>query len=126
MSSIQKAHSGSGTSISALGKTFLPSLSLMPLMWSGWKWEIKIVSIDLGSTPAVAKLSERRPAVGASWPAVPVSIRISFVPVLTKSGVNEVGTIPGWRNESVSALSTKAVLALRTNLSSILRNQVPS
>jgi hypothetical protein len=98
----------------------------MPLMWSGWKCEIRMVSICAGCTPAAASASNMWPVVGPSWPAVPVSIRISFEPVFTSSAVNEVGTMPGCRNESVSALSTSVALAFFTNLSSILRNQVPS
>ena len=44
-SSIQNFHSASGTMISALGKTRSLSLSLMPLMWSGWKCEMTMRSI---------------------------------------------------------------------------------
>ena len=105
-SSIQNAHSGAGTWISALAKTFLPSLSLMPLMWSGWKCEIAMVSIASGFTPAAASAPGMWPVVGPSWPPVPVSIRMSLEPVLTSSAVNEVGTMPGCRNESLSALLT--------------------
>ena len=48
-SSIQKAHSGSGTMISALREERASSsLVLMPLMWSGWKCEITMVSIAAG------------------------------------------------------------------------------
>ena len=56
------------------------------------------------------------PVVGPSWPPVPVSIRTSFEPVLTSSAVNEVGTMPGGRNASLSALFTSAGPALRTNV----------
>ena len=66
------------------------------------------------------------PVVGPSWPPVPVSSKTSFEPVLTSIAVNEVGTMPGCRKASLSALFTSAGPALRTNLSSILRNQVPS
>jgi len=55
-SSIQNAHSGSGTVISAFGKTILSSLVQMPLMWSGWKWEITTVSTFDASMPAAARL----------------------------------------------------------------------
>ena len=66
------------------------------------------------------------PAVSATWPPVPVSIRTSFEPVLTSSTVNGIGRMFGGRNASASALFTSARLALRTNLSSILTDQVPS
>ena len=85
-----------------------------------------MVSIASGLTPAAASAPGMWPVVGPSWPPVPVSSRMSFEPVLTSSAVNEVGTMPGCRNESLSALLTWSGPALRTNFSSILRNQVPS
>ena len=41
-SSIQNVHSAAGTVISALAKISALSLSLMPLIWSGWKCETTI------------------------------------------------------------------------------------
>ena len=125
-SSIQKVHSGSGTRISALGNTLAPSLVLMPSIWSGWKCEIRMVSIASGVTPAASRLSFMMPAVSVICPAVPVSISTNFVPVLTSSAVNEIGNTFGGRKAAASAWFTCAPLALRTNLSSIGRYQMPS
>ena len=55
-SSIQNVHSGSGTKISAFGKTLSPSLVLMPSIWSGWKCEIRMVSMSAGLTPATFEI----------------------------------------------------------------------
>src|SRR5258707_15483435 len=67
-SSIQNAHSGAGTRISALANTSSLSLVLMPLMWSGWKCEMTITSTLLGSRPAAARLAVIVPAGGGGWP----------------------------------------------------------
>ena len=87
--------------ISALGNTLTPSFVLRPLMWSGWKCEIRIVSMLFGLIPAAARFAPNVPDCGAMCaycPPVPVSIRTSFLPVLTTSGVNGVGTCPaGWK-----------------------------
>ena len=85
-------------------------------MWSGWKCEMTMVSIAAGSMPATARLSIMTPAVSATWPAVPQSIRTSFDPVLTSSTVNEIGRTLGGRNAAASALLTSARLELRTKL----------
>ena len=61
-SSIQKAHSGSGTKISALANTLSPSLVLMPSMWSGWKCEMRMVSIA-GRDAGGGEIGEHDPAV---------------------------------------------------------------
>ena len=66
------------------------------------------------------------PAVSATWPAVPASISTSLAPVFTISAVNDIGNIPGGRNAAASAWFTSAPLALRTNLSSIGKYQMPS
>ena len=88
-----------------MANTFLPSLSLMPLMWSGWKCEISDgKSIASGLTPAAASAPGMWPVVGPSWPPVPASISTSFDPVFTSVAVNEVGTMPGCRNESAQRL----------------------
>ncbi len=92
-------------------------------MWSGWKCEITTVSIAAGSIPAAARLAIMKPAVSATWPAVPASIRMSFEPVLTSSTVNDTGRMFGGRNAAASALLTSAPSALRTNLSSIFSDQ---
>jgi hypothetical protein len=128
-SSIQNAHSGAGTLISALGKNSALSLVLMPLMWSGWKCEMTMVSIDFGSMPAAARLAAKVPDCGAidpNWPPVPVSSAISFDPVFTTSAVNGIGSLSVGRKASLSAFWTSAKAALRTNLSSNARYQVPS
>jgi hypothetical protein len=51
-----------------------------------------MVSMSSGLTPATVRLSTMTPAVSVIWPAVPVSIRISFLPVLTMSAVIEIGS----------------------------------
>src|SRR5260370_16732510 len=70
-SSIQNAHSGAGTRISALANTSSLSLVLMPLMWSGWKCEMTITSTLLGSRPAAARLAVIVPAGGGGVPPPP-------------------------------------------------------
>ncbi len=67
-----------------------------------------------------------KPALSAIWPAVPVSISTSLAPVFTSSAVNDIGSTLGGRNAAASAWFTAAPLALRTNLSSIGRYQMPS
>ena len=64
--------------------------------------------------------------MSAIWPAVPVSISTSFAPVFTSNAVNEMGKIFGGRNAAASASLTSALLALRTNFSSIGTYQTPS
>ena len=92
-------------------------------MWSAWKCEIRIVSMLFGSIPAAARLASHVPDCGAmrvNCPPVPVSIRTSFLPVLTTSVVNGVGSLSvGWK-EFASAFCTSANGALRTNFSSIV------
>ena len=56
-----------------------------------------------------------KPAVSVICPAVPVSIRMSFEPVLTISAVKVIGSTLGGRNAAASALLTAAPLALRMN-----------
>ena len=107
-SSIQKSHSGAGTMISALGKMRLLSLSLMPLMGSGWKCEITMASTVFGSMPAEARLVASVPAVGATCPPVPVSSRMSFEPVLISNVVNGVASFSAGMNASSIALRTSA------------------
>jgi hypothetical protein len=107
-------------------KTFSPSLLLMPSMWSGWKCEIRMVSIMPGSIPAAAMFANMEPAVSATWPAVPVSIMTSFDPVLTSSTVNEIGRMFGGRKAAASARLTALLSALRMNSSSILTRHTPS
>ena len=104
-SSIQNAHSGADTMISALGKTRPLSLSLMPLMWSGWKCEMTMRSTAFGSMPAAARLSPSTPADGAIWPPVPVSTSTSLLPVLTTKVVNGVASLSAGMNAAASALA---------------------
>ena len=61
---IQNAQSTAGTLISAFGKTSAPSAPLMPLVWSGCRWETMTMSIALGSMPAAAMFAVSRP-IGA-------------------------------------------------------------
>ena len=95
-------------------------------MWSGWKCEIRTVSIAAGAIPAAARLLIMKPAVSAIWPAVPASIRMSFDPVLTSSTVNDTGRMFGGRNAAASAPLTAEPEALRTNSSSIFSDHRPS
>ena len=67
-----------------------------------------------------------KPALSVICPAVPVSISTSLAPVFTSSAVNEIGSTLGGRKAAASASFTAAPLALRTNLSSIGRFQMPS
>ena len=85
-----------------------------------------MVSIAAGAMPAAARLAIMYPAVSATWPAVPASIRTSFDPVLTSSTVNETGRMFGGRNAAASALLTAALSALRTKSSSIFSDHRPS
>ena len=85
-----------------------------------------MVSMALGATPAALRLSSMTPAVSAICPAVPVSIKTSLDPVLTSSAVKVTGSTRGGRKAAANAALTSAPLALRMNLSSIGRYQVPS
>ena len=65
-----------------------------------------MVSIVSGATPAAARLAFMKPALSVICPAVPVSIRTSFLPVLTISAVKVIGSTFGGRNAAASASLT--------------------
>ena len=122
-SSIQNVHSGSGTKISALANTLSPSLVLMPSMWSGWKCEMRMVSISLRLTPAAARLAFMKPALSVIWPAVPVSISTSLAPVFTSSAVKEIGSTPGGRKAAASASFDRRAAGIADEL--VVDRQIP-
>ena len=50
----------------------LPSLSMVPPIWSGWLWVMVTMSISSGETPSASRLGTSLPVVGVRLPA-PVS-----------------------------------------------------
>ncbi len=124
-SSIQKAHSASGTWISAFGKTPAPLLRRRPLIWSPWKWLITTASTCSGVKPAARKFAIQRPEVGAPESPLPVSRRVSFLPSFTTRVVKGMKTVSvGWA-ASARTFCTALVSALRMK-PSIGRRKKPS
>ena len=85
-----------------------------------------MVSIAAGAMPAASKAAGRAPALSVVCPPVPVSISTSFLPVLTRSAVNEIGSTRGGMKAAASASSTAAASALRMKPPSIGDCQTPS
>ena len=114
--------------ISALGNTSSPSLVLDAVDMVGVKMRdqncVDVLWIDPGGRE-IGRTTCRTAAPGESYcPPVPVSIRTSFYPVLTTRGVNGVGMPVGSAETNpASAFCTSANGALRTNFSSMSRNQ---
>src|SRR6266508_5561016 len=91
---IQNAQSTAGTLISAFGNNRPPSAFLMPLVWSGCRWEMTTISIIFGSMPAAAMFALSKPIGGFAVGPQPVSINTSFEPVLITCGLNGIVTMP--------------------------------
>ena len=82
--------------------------------------------MSAGATPATLRLSSMTPALSAIWPAVPVSISTSFAPVLTSSAVKLIGKHARRQERRGKRRVHLSPPALRMNLSSIGRYQMPS
>ena len=99
------------------------SLSFRPLMWSGWKCQIAIRSIALGSMPAARK--SRRACRRMPRSPVPVSSE-RLQPGIDDHVVKGVASLSAGMNASAKACSTSVNGAFRMNLSVIGRYQMPS
>jgi hypothetical protein len=84
------------------------------------------VSILAGSKPAAFMLVMNLPAVGCTWPPVPLSHRMVLPPVFTTTTVNGIETKSGGSPALTIAALTSSIDALAMKAGSCGFSQMPS